>query len=275
MLRVVHASHCPEIGPICNYRDEPPQLHDQTLRILQLQLGATWGFTDELGLEVRAPLKLVDTGIVYRQLDGTPFVPDFQNIHHRDETLVGVVDPWVMGRGTFDVGGFQFRVGVGVSLPVGRTEPDPFLAGERGEVHQHIQFGSGTVRPVGLVEVLRRVGPVDAAWYGQGQWSLDENGHGFRAGSAFATGLSGDVAITGALRGRLGLELLNEGAERWNGVVKQDGNLGRTDLLLGVGLSYPLGASTLRLTARVPVWQHVVGGQLSYPALVESGVTTR
>ncbi len=74
-----------------------------------------------------------------------------QNIHHRDETYRGFSD-------------FSFllshrRLGIwrdsdhlvallGSSIPIGKTEENPFALGDAGLEHLHIQFGTGTFNPL-------------------------------------------------------------------------------------------------------------------------------
>jgi len=58
-MRVVHAEACPEIGPICAARDEPPQLHDQRFYSAELRLFGALGLTESLGVEVQVPLRLL------------------------------------------------------------------------------------------------------------------------------------------------------------------------------------------------------------------------
>jgi hypothetical protein len=60
--------------------------------------------------------------------------------------------------------------------------------------------------------------------------------------------------------GSLGVEASHEAAEKWDGEVRHDGNLGRTELLLAATLSYSLSVTELGLSARVPVWRHIVIG---------------
>jgi hypothetical protein len=103
-----------------------------------------------------------------------------------------------------------------MSLPIGKTEENPFELGDRGLSHQHIQFGSGTS--------IR-------CWC----W------------------------------------------KRWDGRIRQDGNLGRSEVLATAGLTQIFGA-TLNLTLRAPVWRDIVTGDeppgtLSSPLTVSFGVT--
>lgn len=59
----------------------------------------------------------------------------YGDIHHRAERFEGVGDGEL---------GISF---VGLTIPFGRTEPDPIERGRLGLKHEHIQFGSGTVGP--------------------------------------------------------------------------------------------------------------------------------
>ena len=72
-MRVVHPEACPEIGPICAIRDEPPQLHDQRFYSAELRLFGALGLTESLGVEVQVPLRLLSTDITFRRLDGQAF----------------------------------------------------------------------------------------------------------------------------------------------------------------------------------------------------------
>ncbi|MBL4752071.1 MAG: hypothetical protein JKY52_00515 [Flavobacteriales bacterium] len=71
--------------------------------------------------------------------------------HHRNETYTGLSDfrllvahrynQFLSKKGRLDVA-------FGTSLPIGKTEEDPIKAGEAGEKHLHIQFGTGTFDPL-------------------------------------------------------------------------------------------------------------------------------
>ena len=51
-VRTTHESECPDIGPICAVRDEPPQIHDQRFAVSELRAIVEHAFTDALGVEV-------------------------------------------------------------------------------------------------------------------------------------------------------------------------------------------------------------------------------
>jgi hypothetical protein len=270
-VHVVHPSECPDIGPICQVRDEPPQLHDQRFTLAELRASLEHGFTEALGVEVQLPVRLNRTTVRFTALDGTPLTLDYENIHHRDETLFGLGDPWVLGRYAWQTGGLGLTARAGFTVPLGHTVENPFALGEAGLPHQHVQFGTGTVQPLLGLEASRSWGAWAGRAWGQAQLSLAENRFGYRAGHRFAAGLSAEGPVAGDLRFLVSADVANEQPERWEGLVQQDGNLGRTDVLAGAGLAYPVGRVRLGLHLRVPVYQHIIGhhGQLSYPGILQ------
>jgi hypothetical protein len=274
--RVTHESACPDIGPICDVREEPPQIHDQRFAIGELRASIEHGLTDALGVELQLPLRLTRTTIQFRRLDGTPVSLDYENIHHRNETLFGPGDPWVLGRYAFSLGEVRLAARAGFTVPLGSTEEDPFALGDAGQPHQHIQFGSGTVQPLLALEAGREWEAWGARVWGQAQLSVAENSHGFRAGHRFGAGLAGVLKVADSLRLSAGADVAHEQPERWDGVVQQDGNLGRTDVLVGGGLHWAVKDVRLGLTLQVPVYSHIIGhhGQLSYPGLLGLTVGT-
>lgn len=269
-LRVVHASACPDLGPVCGERDEPPQLHDQRFAIGELRLTAEHALSDAWGVEAQLPVRLHHTRIQFRALDGTPRALDYVNIHHRDETLAGVGDAWLQARFAHAWGATSLAARAGTTLPLGRTVEDPFALGAAGLEHQHVQFGAGVPQPLLGLELARRVGEVHVRAHGQAQLGPWENRHGFRAGSRVSAGLEASGRVWRELRASAGADVVAEGAERWAGEVQEDGNVGRTDLLVGAGLSLPVGGWDVGLRARVRVasWLLHHDGQLEYPGVL-------
>lgn len=277
-LNVSHTVSCPEIGPSCAVRDEPAQVHDQRLVIAELRALAELSVRDWLALELQLPVRVAATTITYRLADGTPFTPDVPDLHHRDEVLVGPGDPWLLSRLRWRAGRFAASLALGLTLPLGRVEQNPFALGRAGFEHQHLQFGAGTVNALSGVDVQVAWSRVTARASAFTQLSLAENLHGFQAGSRLALSAGADVRVLDALVVGLSVDNLTEWPERWDGVVEQDGNLGRSDVLLGAQVAWALGATTLRVSVRVPVFQYFFvaeHGQLSYPAIVTLGVERR
>jgi thiol-disulfide isomerase/thioredoxin len=254
-------------------------VHDQRLVVSEARLNAEVGLwrRRRLGLSasVMAPLRVVVSRIVYRDDQGAPVQLVTPGIHHRDETLSGLSDPLLLAAGAWSPGGsWRLVLRLGATLPLGRTEDDPFALGDAGEAHQHIQLGTGTVNPTVVAEVARGLGDWRVGGFVFTQQVVYENGQGYQAGDRWAGGISARrrVGRTLALRG--GAEVQGETAERWFGVVPtDDGNRGRLDVLLGAGAEWSgPGGLSLELGLKVPVYTKVVGGQLDIPAVLELGV---
>jgi hypothetical protein len=278
--RVVHPETCPDIGPICNVREEPPQLHDQHFYMAELRPVVGIGLTQVLGLELQAPFRMVKTTIKFRRLDHTPFQPDYENIHHRNETVFGIADPWLFASASGTLGDFTLISRTGVGIPLGSTQPDPFARGRAGLSHQHIQFGTGTFYPIFALDSKLAIEPVQLTAYGQAVLFAYENRHGYRPGNRYSVGAAGDIEIVKHLRAGPAVDLMNEQPERWHDLVQQDGNVGRTDILVGANVSHAIDALALVFSLKIPVYQHFIesdghhmGGetQLTYPALVTIG----
>jgi thiol-disulfide isomerase/thioredoxin len=168
--------------------------------------------------------------------------------------------------------GLQITARAGFTIPIGRTEEDPFAMPELP--HQHIQFGTGTVNPVLAAEVGYGWGKWRAFGFAFTQQIVYENSKGYKAGDRYAGGLGVRRALgSWSLRG--GVEMQAESLERWGGIsYKDEGNQGRIDVYAGAGASW---AATDRLSLdaalKIPFVNHVVNGQLQMPALLEVGAT--
>ena len=251
-------------------------VHDQTIRLAELRMAAELGVVDDTGIALAIPLRMVDTSIRYLDAGGQEVDIVADGIHHRNETLVGVVDPWVLAHWHRQAGRFSIDVRGGVSVPLGKTEEDPFALGDAGLRHQHIQLGTGTFNPVAVIEVDRDLGPLALRASAITQQVLYENGKGYRAGDKYSGSL-GAVSPLGTRRWRfeLGGEVQGETAEEWNGVRhSDDGNRGRIDVLAAAAVEHSLGGGfTGFFGVKVPVYTHVVGGQLDFPLVVELGLS--
>ena len=272
-LDTLHAAGCADLANCDEVPVQPTYMHHQKLYPAELRAIAEVGLTRTLGFELQFPFRVVGTTIQYTTPDGQPYVPADPGVHHRDETLAGIADPWLLGRWGARLGDFLLVLRAGVSLPLGRTQPNPFLLGDAGIRHEHIQFGTGTFDPVAGFQLVRPIGSVQIAAYAQGQASLYQNTYGFRAPARFFGGVQGSHHLFGTLTGGLGVDLLYEGAERWDGIIQQDGNLGRTEILAAGVLVQTFGETSVTLSLRVPMYRHIVtageeGGSLSSPVMM-------
>lgn len=277
-VHVVHEAGCADLANCDEVPVQPLHDHDQRLYPLELRLIAEYGLSEMFGIELQVPFRLIHTTVEYTTPDGAPYEPLDEGVHHRDETIVGPADPWLLFRVGSRVEDWWLAARPGVSIPIGKTEEDPFELGDQGLRHQHIQLGSGTFDPLLVLEASRRGAPIDLDFYAQGQISLYENSRGYRAPWRALGGGTVGTKLAGELRGAAGLELFHEDAERWGGEIRQDAMLGRTELLAVVRFGLTLGDTELSLGLRAPLWRHIVtgdepAGEISSPLIVNLGVS--
>ncbi len=188
------------------------------------------------------------------------------DVHHRNETLNGFSDPRLFAhlgtvRGVWSIG-----ARIGTSIPIGRTEPNPFELGRLGLPHEHIQLGTGTWDPIVSAAAGRSFGHVQIEAGGYSRFSLYENDHGYRPGSLYNGNVSVSSRLTGRWGGFVGGSYTREEAERWSGRLEEEGNLGRTDVSLSLGVGRPVpGIGDLSLTTTLPLYSKARGEQAETP----------
>jgi hypothetical protein len=259
-VNVVHEAGCVDPNDCTDGPVQPPFLHDQDLLPGELRAIAELGITHHLGVELQLPFRVTRTSIHYTDRTGRPYEPLDPGVHHRDETLAGLGDPWLLGRIGDRFGTTAITARFGTTIPIGKTEPDPFALGANGLPHQHIQFGTGTFNPLALLDVSHAFGRLDVSGYGQAELALYDNEYGYRPGHRFAVGALAGLVVWPRWTAALGLDVLSERPEEWGGTVQQDGNLGRTDVLAGLTLTRTFGTTIASVTARVPLYRHIVEG---------------
>jgi thiol-disulfide isomerase/thioredoxin len=240
-------------------------IHDQDIATGELRLSAELGIKDWLAAGLIFPVRTYRTSIRYFDPAGDEVMIENPFLHHRNETLTGPGDPWVYGRAAVTRGGFLLGARLGVSVPLGRTEEDPFAAGDAGLAHEHSQFGSGTLMPIVGVDASRSIGPVRLDATALTIQSLYANGKGFQTGDRYAVVLGASSGLgTKNWRFRATVETIHETAERWGGIIQMDeGNIGRTDVLTGLEATYRISPSwQIGASIKLPAYTHVVGGQL-------------
>jgi hypothetical protein len=229
-----HVAECPDVAPECAQTVIEPHEHQARLGLTHTELVAAYGLAEDVQMHLIVPYDVKAMNIRYTTLDGEPFVPPYGDIHHRTETLRGISDAALIVDWRVRP---QWVAGLGVSLPVGRTEENPVVLGREGKQHQHIQFGSGTVQPRLSLQYAR---PGRVALFGRGEarLSLYENGEGFRAPTALLWSLGPSTTVRG-----IGIDARFEGQHqtlgRWNGEI--DEGSGFTNGGIRLGLSFPVG----------------------------------
>jgi hypothetical protein len=277
ILHEKHVEACPDIGPICQTVPQPPYQHDQHLYTLDFIGDVELGLLSHLAVEVLFTVRTVVERIRFLDLEDRPYTPPVADYHHRSETLFGPTDPWLMLHLGFDWEGFMVTARGGVTAPIGSTVPDPFRLGDLGLPHEHIQFGTGTIDPVGGLSIQRRIG-----FFTLTLWTLDRiiigtNGYGYHGGNRYYFGALAESAF--GLEDwtfGLGLDLLRERPETWNGIRYDEGNVGRTDILVDATVSRALSSFfSAVLGLKVPLYTHGEGVQISYPAILSLGFAFR
>lgn len=251
--------------------------HEVSLWTMDLNLTTRLGILRWLDVRLRFPLRFVRVSAQFQDKVGQG-LQDFVSIHHRDEILVGVGDPDLQ----FGFRPFRFshkqrwllEFGGGVSFPLGRIEPDPYIAGREGRWHQHIMFGSGTFDPMGFITAgyLAPMFQIYANFSIRG--SVYANRYKFQSGLQLKSGLSAESGF--GLRHwsfQLQAAILLQQAGLWDGKVDPDAASGRTDLLLGVGVFWrPNTSWQVFVRASVPINLHLVGGELIHPIILGLGL---
>jgi hypothetical protein len=250
--------------------DAPPVAwHVQDITVADAAVVAEYGLARGLGLNLTSFYRQATTRIHFQDIDRQPVLLPEGDIHHRDETLTGPGDPWAMVVGSKASGPWSIAARAGVSIPLGRTVENPFELGRRGLPHEHIQFGTGTWNPMFGLTAGRHRGKTSIFGSVLARLPLYQNAHGYRAGDRYDASLVGDRRLGGPWRVQAGLDLAHESAERWSGVTEEEGNLGRTDLLVSATLVRQVGAAgALSLQVKVPLFTHAHGSQVDYPAIV-------
>ena len=272
-----HDEECPEIGPICNLRDEPPQQHHTDLVSLQARLFAEVGVRPNLALQAQLPFRLVGTWTRYTDLSGNPITLDYENIHHRDGVRAGLGDVKLATHFGWSAAGLNGGVALGLSLPTGVVHQNPDRLEGLGLPHEHLQFGTGTVDPTLSLDLGKTFSLWSLAAFGSAQVPLYPGDQGYQAGAMLTLGVSASSHLgwKGPLF-RLALFGYGETPERWDDQVPlEDGNRGRVDLYLGPGVTFDLGKDwTLSVDARFRLAGLVVGAQLAMPVVLSVSLGT-
>lgn len=227
-----------------------------------------------MALDLALPIRLVRGRIRFEDQARQPYTPPAPDTHHRNETLLHMGDPRVGLQLMRVWAPWTTTASLGVSVPLGRTESNPFALGRLGRQHQHLQFGTGTLDPYVGVAASRRFGRYHLALDGSLRHTLHTNSKGYRAGDRASASSSLARAWGSGWGGRAGLDLTHESAEQWDGVVEEEGNLGRTDLYLMLGVARRAdGLGTLGMTIRTSLVSQARGAQASLPLVLQVSLT--
>jgi len=208
-------------------------MHHVKLALTHSELSIEHGIRTNMQLSLRLPYDIKDMHVRYTTLDGAPFLPPYGDIHHRTETLRGVSDATLLLSWSPQS---QWIFGLGTTLPIGHTVPDPVRLGRLGLKHEHIQFGSGTFEPTVAAQWMRP-GKVMLFARAEGRTSLYENGEGFRAPTTIVWALGPSFRV-----GRFSIDpRLNaqyQTLARWRGAIDEGSGFQNGGARLQISLPY-------------------------------------
>ncbi|HCP45478.1 MAG TPA: hypothetical protein DIU15_05525 [Deltaproteobacteria bacterium] len=242
---------------------------------LEPSISAGLGRGFHLGFHL--PIDLRRAEIEYLLFDGTPYEPAYGDFHHRNEWLFGLGDARFVAGWTGEPPGSPLIVGggVGVALPTGRTEEDPFAAAESQEEHQHLQFGNGTVDPLASFRLIVRGETLGMFSSVSGRFPLYANKKGYQ-GPVQLRGSVGPMLRPPAPLRSLQLLLLavvsGNWPERWQGELGQNSGLLSAGVHLGLiwNITPQLAVQGAMLAN---AFQKSRGGQFTRPLTLTFGIS--
>ncbi len=144
------------LSPTGQVVKSPLHRHLVSLDFLRLDLGLQYSMANNWKVMLSIPYAIKDQDASTEEIEPTSprdreAILTNQNIHHRDETYRGFSDFSLLlshRRSGFLRDSDHLGVSLGSSIPIGKTEEDPFALGDAGLEHLHIQFGTGTFNPL-------------------------------------------------------------------------------------------------------------------------------
>ena len=131
--------------------------HEVKLNVLRFDFGFRYQISGQWQLDALLPYEIKDQDA---NIGGLDKIEDaeirrkillYQEIHHRDETYRGVSDMDILlgyHRHGLLFNNDMLTAKFGTTIPLGKTEDDPWKLGNMGMEHLHIQFGTGTFNPI-------------------------------------------------------------------------------------------------------------------------------
>lgn len=239
-----HASrdgNAPDGSPIAVplYRHEVSLDYARIELALQYTLAANWDVIARFPWEQKAQ----QAGIAFLEDSTAAERAAMQrniDIHHRTVTLRGIGDLMLLGKRRFPGmwrEGDALSISGGLSIPTGRTVENPYILGDRGEQHLHIQFGTGTFDPLFEASYMAPVrGRFSAGAYAGGRAPFYENRHGFRAAPDVTVAAHGALRTTERLQLRLEAAVYTQGYAYWDGARDENSGLMATSITAGATL---------------------------------------
>jgi hypothetical protein len=250
--------------------DITPHRHAVELNLMRFELGLSRSFNDTWDAGIRVPYFIKEqTADVAFSGGGSHHDREAARrngqIHHRTETYEGFGDPEITAgwrkRDLFGEGSV-FRFGAGFTVPLGATENDPWLRGDAGLEHLHVQFGNGTFDPVFDAYLGKPINE-HLAWgvFGKARLPLYYNDKGYRAPVEVTLAPRLTWLANKDLSISVGAVAQYFGYSDWE-QTGRDRNSGLFTTNVSVGAGYKVNANlTASLTALFPVYTDSFGGE--------------
>lgn len=236
----------------------PLYRHEVSLDYARVELELQYALTEQWSLALRVPWerKNQDAAItVVDPADAEQRASMQRNadLHHRDATFSGAGDLMLLGRRRWN----NVRLAAGFTIPTGHTVENPYLLGDRGVEHVHIQFGTGTFDPLleaGYRRPLR--GNFSGSVFFAARLPLYENSRSFKAPAEASVALGVSHRTTGRLSTRLELGGYAQGYGHWDGL--RDENTGLLGTSIAAGTTVHLRSLSLSADIRYPLSQRTL-----------------
>ena len=169
----------------------PQHRHEVSLNFTRIELGIRYFMRNTLALSLDLPydIKKQKAWVDFLGHNQTPEDRDAilanRDIHHRTETYTGLSDfefsvDYYPGN-LLHLGG-KSVFSLGMSLPIGKIEEDPYRLGDAGKKHLHIQFGTGTFVPIiKFQHSIKFLSRLALHGFFTGRLPFYENGKAYRA----------------------------------------------------------------------------------------------
>ncbi|HIO50681.1 TPA: hypothetical protein EYG59_17830 [Candidatus Poribacteria bacterium] len=226
----------------------PQHRHEVSLDFTRIELGIRYFMRNALALSLDLPydIKNQKAWVDFLGRNQTPENRDAilanRDIHHRTETYTGLSDF------EFSVNyysGNLLRLGeklvfsLGMSLPIGKIEEDPYRLGDAGKKHLHIQFGTGTFVPIikfqHSIKLLRKLALHS---YVTGRLPFYENGKAYRAPTELNYNFGVRYRISNSLALNTHYTGLYQHYGYWDGERDRNTGLIVNALLFGASVSF-------------------------------------
>jgi thiol-disulfide isomerase/thioredoxin len=264
MTHVEHDVERDQFEPGVSEEDQPRR-HVLDIYMSSLIIRTLYGVSPRLGVEANFPMRLTLVSAAFLNKDGEE-IDDFASIHHRSEPIWGLGDIDIGGRlqlwSPDDILPLSVTSKLGLTLPTGSIEPDPYELGRLGVDHQHMFFGTGTFDPIADMNVTYNTDWLLMLGWLYGRGALYENDYGYRGRSMLNGGLGvGSGFGLETWRFVLQGEGRHEEPALWSGVPAR--NSGMTELSVSGGVQWTLfDRWTISGTLRAPVYTYSRGGQV-------------